>query len=331
MEDKNKIKVANILSLMERTEKHGTYSEAMENKIQHINEAVAKNRVRVTRNEIIDILNQQDEKGNGGKFACITYVKPESIYKTKRNWRSADVTNALNNYQDRGGEDWYQKISGYNQDGVKGNNPISGVIAVQRYILNWTREENYNKAYSEYKDKLSDLRMRNGIAISTDGTLGDNRNQRTKSDYGVQFNQNGNLSKDFNTAKAKVKSTCYIVDSNGNVTNEIPNDIIKSMKALPSPMKPEKEAAAILSGAALDAYMSAKKELNATFKSQNFLFDRILCISANVNGNSYYYINDALKSPIATKSDVYVNPSDMVKIAEEQLGESFDEIQGFSF
>ena len=85
-----------------------------------------------------------------------------------------------------------------------------------------------------------------------------------------------------------------------------------------------------LSGPALDAYMKAKAELDKTFKTQNFVFDKILCISATVNGKSYYYINDMLKSPIASKSDVYVNPSDMVKIAEEQLGETFDAIQGFS-
>ena len=81
---------------------------------------------------------------------------------------------------------------------------------------------------------------------------------------------------------------------------------------------------------ALDAYMKAKEELDNTFKTQNFVFDKILCISATVNGKSYYYINDKIKSPIASKSDVYVNPSDMVKIAEEQLGETFDAIQGFS-
>lgn len=330
MNIESKINTAKMLSLIDRMETNGTYNEGMMNESMHINEAMATDRVQVTRDEIIDILNAQDEKGNGGKFASITYVKPETVYKTKRNWRNDDVTTALNNNAKYNDRDWYTKLTTYNDPTVKGNNPISAVIAVQRYVLNWTRDENYKKAYADYKSKLSDLRMRNGVAIDRDGMLGDNHNQREKSDYGPQFNQTGNLSKDFNTANAKVKSTCYVVDNEGHVVSEIPNDIIKSIKALPSAAKPEREVAMALSGPALDAYMKAKAELDKTFKTQNFVFDKILCISATVNGKSYYYINDMLKSPIASKSDVYVNPSDMVKIAEEQLGETFDAIQGFS-
>lgn len=330
MNTETKVNTAKMLSLIDRMETKGTYNEGMINESMHIDEAMSNNKVQVSRDEIIDILNAQDEKGNGGKFASITYVKPETIYKTKRNWRQNDVTDALNKHAEHSSKDWYQKLNSYNDPTVKGNNPISAVIAVQRYVLNWTRDENYKKAYADYKTKLSDLRMRNGVAIDRDGMLGDNHNQREKSDYGPQFNQTGNLSKDFNTANAKVKSTCYMVDNEGKVVSEIPNEVIKSIKALPSAVKPEREVAMALSGPALDAYMKAKAELDKTFRTQNFVFDKILCISATVNGKSYYYINDMLKSPIASKSDVYVNPSDMVKIAEEQLGETFDAIQGFS-
>lgn len=330
MNTESKINTAKMLSLIDRMETNGTYNEGMINESMHINEAMATDRVQVTRDEIIDILNAQDEKGNGGKFASITYVKPENIFKTKRSWRQNDVTDALNKHAEHSSKDWYQKLNSYNDPTVKGYNPISAVIAVQRYVLNWTRDENYKKAYADYKTKLSDLRMRNGVAIDRDGMLGDNHNQREKSDYGPQFNQTGNLSKDFNTANAKVKSTCYMVDDKGKVVSEIPEEVIESIKTPRSDAKPEREVAKVLSGPALDAYMEAKAELNKTFKTQNFVFDKILCISATVNGKSYYYINDMLKSPITPKSDVYVNPSDMVKIAEEQLGETFDAIQGFS-
>lgn len=330
MNTETKVNTAKMLSLIDRMETRGTYNEGMINESMHIDEAMSNNKVQVSRDEIIDILNAQDEKGNGGKFASITYVKPENIYKTKRSWRQKDVTDALNNHAEHSSEDWYQKLNSYNDPTVKGYNPISAVIAVQRYVLNWTRDENYKKAYAEYKAKLSDLRMRNGVAIDSDGMLGDNHNQREKSDYGPQFNQTGNLSKDFNTAKAKVDSTCYIVDDKGKVVSEIPEKVIESIKTPRSGAKPEREVAKVLSGPALDAYMEAKAELDKTFKTQNFVFDKILCISATVNGKSYYYINDMLKSPITPKSDVYVNPSDMVKIAEEQLGETFDAIQGFS-
>lgn len=330
MDIKNKTIVAKSLSLIDRMETKHTLNEAVNNVEQHINEATSQNRKKVDRNTIIDILNQQDSKGNGGKFASVTYVNAEQIYQTKRNWRYDDVTNALNSNLDKKEEEWYKKIKDYNSETVKGKLNIDGVIAVQRYNLHWTTQENYAKAYNDYKTKLSDLRMSYGIAINSDGMLGDNHNQRVKSDYGdANFNQTGNLSKDFNMKGSVVKSTCFVVNENGNVLSEIPYSLVKSLKALPKERKPEKEVSSVLSGEMLDAYMKAKSELDSEFSPRNLLFDKILCIAANVNGVSYYYINDAIKSEIKKKSGVYVNSQDMVKLAEEQLGESFDSIQGF--
>ena len=329
MNRQTKINTAKMLSLIDRMESRGTNNEGMLNESMHIDEAISKNRVQVTRDQIIDILDQQDAKGNGGKFASITYVKPETVYKTKKSWRDADVTDALSAHMDKSGEEWYKNITAYNQPDAKGKNPIGTVIAVQRYTLHWTRQESYDKAYGVYSDALRNLRMRSGVAIPTDGVLGDNHNQRQDGGYGnTKFSQAGNLQKDFNMAGVKPKSTCYVVDDNGNISYEIPDNVIKSMMAQ-NVAKPEKDVAAVLSGPALDAYMEAKKELAKTFRGQTLLFDRILCIAANVDGQSYYYINDMLKTPIAQKSDVNVNPQAMIKIAEEQLDASFDGIQGF--
>lgn len=328
MQEKSKIQFAKINSLINRVEGKMTLMEAKENENNLIAEATSKNRVQVTRDKILDLINSADEN-SAGKFASITYVNAKPIYKTKRNWRADDVTSVLDKYSDRNAEDWHQKLSAYNQPDAKGNNPITSVIAVQRYILNWPSDQSYAKAYGKYKTDLSNLRMSYGIGLDSDGMLGDNRNQRTKNDYGQQFNQTGNMSKDFNIANSKVSSTAYFVNEEGNVVSEIPGDVVKTMMAPPSAPKPEKEIGEKLSPEEVKAYMVAKAELDKNFKGLTLLFDKILCICIGVNGVSYYYINDALASPIA-KGGVNVNPQQMVEIAKEQLGESFDEIHGFA-
>jgi hypothetical protein len=92
----------------------------------------------------------------------------------------------------------------------------------------------------------------------------------------------------------------------------------------------EKAVSDVLSGEALEAYAQAKRELDKTYRPTNLLFDKILCIAASVNGQSYYYINDALQSPIAKDSTVNINQSKMVEVAEELLDESFNELHNYA-
>lgn len=293
-----------------------------------------RNRRQVTRDEIIDVLNSSDDSPqNNGKFASITYIMPQAVYKQKNwhgtlNWRKNDVQNALDKYKDRGEEDWYKKLNAYNQkdDMTKDKNPISTVIVTQRYLLHWISQKKWSQEYADYSSKLRDLRMRNGIAIQSDGMLGDNHNQRQKTDVGPQINQTGKLSRDFNMVGSSFKETAYFCDENGHVVAELPKEILDSMMAVKKKRGPEKAVSQVLSGPALDAYMKAKAELEKTFKTQNFVFDRILCIAANVNGESYYYINDKVLSPTAKGGKINVNQGDLVKIAEDQLGETFNEI-----
>lgn len=286
-----------------------------------------KNRRQVSRNEIIDILNASDDfNSNNGKFVSVTYVKPVSVYKMKKKWRSQDVKDALDLHKEKSGEDWYKKLSDFNQEGAKGKNPISAVVVTQRYLLHWTSQDKFRRDYANYANKLSDLRMRNGIGLDSDGKLGFNHNQRQQSNTGIQFNQTNKLSRDFNIAGSKVKTTAYFVDETGHIVTELPSEVLDSMRALKKSYAPEKAVSQILSGPSLEAYIKAKAELDKSFRPKNLLFDRILCIAANVNGESYYYINDKLASPITDKSEVNVSPSEMIKIAEDQLSETFSEI-----
>ena len=312
---------------------NGKMKESKNEKAKMLNENY-KNRKQVSRDQIIDILNATDDsKENSGLFATVTYLTAKAIYKGKRkgSWRSDDVQSALEKHQDKSGEDWYQKLSAFNQPDVKGDNPIYSVVIATRYKIHWHSRKHLGRAYDEYSRKLKDLRMKHGIGLGTDGMLGDNHNQRQQTDYGPQLNQTNNMSRDFNMAGAETKATAYFCDENGNVVTELPMDVVYSMAAKKTydPYKDvEAEVKKTLSGEVLDAYAKAKSELVKTFRMKNLLFDKMLCIAASVNGQSYYYINDKVSMVVRDKG-AYVNQQDMVKIAEEQLSETFEDLMRF--
>lgn len=332
MDSNFNVEVAKIRSLMERVEKPHTNYQAVLNEERLINEANGVKK-EVTRNEIIDILEDQDAKGNGGLFATLVYATGEPVYKTKRagSWRPDDVTAMLDKTRDSYGESsWHKDLSAYNDPSVKNStkNPIA-VVCVAKYEIHWTTKDNYNKAYREYSNSLHNLRMSHGVGLQSDGMLGDNMNQRQDLGAGTQMNQNGNLSKDFNMASANLKGrTFYRVDAEGHIGDEIPEEAIKAMTAPYKAPKPEKAVADVISGEELEAYMAAKKELDAKFRGRTLNFDSILAISANVNGVSYYYINDMLK--LSGKNAIPVDSTDMIKIGEEQIGQKFTPMTGFA-
>lgn len=326
-------------SLMERMGSNMTAHQATLNEEKCITEA-AKHRVQVSRDEILDLLDRADDVQNDtnrGLFATVTYVKPEAILKTKRSIDNEKLSSALGAYQDRSEEQWHKDLTAFGS-AEKSNtpNPISAVVTVTRYHMRWHSLKNYANDYSKYRDSLSNLRMQHGIAIQTDGTLGDNHNQRQSSDAtdAAKINQTGNLARDYNMAKMvdKPKSTAYIVDETGHIVSELPNEVMWSIRGKKSPkggVESEVKKQLADQPEALEAYAKAKAELDASFSPVNLLFDRTLCICCSVDGVSYYYINDNLISAIASKSEVNVNPQEMVEIAKEQLGESFDVMQGF--
>lgn len=325
--------IGKMRSLMERIERPHTGREALLNEQMHINEATGVSK-EVTRDEIVDILDKQDETGNGGLFATVVYAQSSPVYKTKRkgSWRSDDVNSMLDATRDEFGDsDWHKELSDYNDDSVKSStpNPIVNVLLVTKYQLHWTTKDNYGKAYGEYKTNLGNLRMKYNIARDSDGMLGDNHNQRQ--DLGVaQANQTGNLSKDFNMASSEVlESTLYRVDADGNVVGEIPEAAVKAMSTPYKEPSVEKAVRDVLSDEEIKAYMEAKKELDKKFRGRTLNFDGILAIKAYVKseGISYYYIND--KGALSGKNGFPVDQSKLTEIAEENIGEKHGMITGF--
>lgn len=320
------------MSLMERIDKHYTEEEALIVENRMIEEATQKKRIQVSRDEILDVLDRQDKTGLG-QYASITYVKPVQIKKTKSSWDKTGVDTALARYSGDKDAQWYKDFSDfYADDTKKKDGPIGAVVVTQRYNLHWTSQERYGKNYGAYKDKLANLRMRYGIGISTDGTLGDNNNQREKV-AGQTFNQTGNLARDFNMAGSTVKITNYIVDGSGRIVSEIPNDLVKAISYAKKTYSVESTVAQELADNpdAMKEYEAARKEIADSFRSQNFVLDKVLCIVATVDGMGYYYINDMLTTPIVKGGETLVNREDMVKIAEDQLDQTFNDIPAEKF
>lgn len=296
-----------------------------------LKEAIGKQRVQVTRDQILDILDKQD-KGGKGRFVSITYVKPVTIYKKRSSIDIPSMQGSLERYKDNSDADWYKSLSDFSNDETAKKNPISSIIVAQHYVLHWGSKESYNKAYGDYNNKLTTLRQRYGVGTDTAGVFGDNNNQRSVSN-GETFSQRGNLMRDFNMAHSTVKTTNYVVDETGHIVSEIPNDIVKMISSTKKSSVVEKTVADALADnpQALGEYEAAKKELMQTFRSQTFIFDKILSIVASVDGIDYYFINDKLISPIADKSEVNVNPDEMLAIAKEQLNQSFNDIEASEF
>ena len=325
MDIESKIALIKQLDLMDRMDKHYTLNESK--KIDNIiNEAIADNRIRVSNSQILDILN--DQSNDLGKFVSITYVNAKEVMKTKRSWRKDDVDAALSKYRREGNEYWFDKINDFNQ-AAKGNNPIRTVLAITKYNLNWYSPESYARGYEKSANALRNLNMKNGIGLDSDGMLGDAHNNSINTGYGVYQGASNALKLKLNVAKARVKSEFYMIDENGNIIGGIPNDVVKSISSVkkgdgaPSAVK----KALADNPEALKAYIEAKKEIDATFKSQDFLMDKILFIVASVNGKSYYWPNEAVTTPIEKGSDVNVNREQLINIMREKLGESFQDVE----
>lgn len=297
-----------------------------------------KNRIQVSRDEILDFLNRtnDNEKKTKEKFASVTYVKAAKIYKTKRTWRTDDVRDVLNKTRkEYGKKDWHKQLDKFNNDDSATKNPLAAnaIIVTQRYVFHWKTPKMFRSEYGKnYAEPLRRLRQEYGIGIESDGFLGDNHNQRWTNDYGMQFNQTENPSIDFDMSKANFEGKAYIANADGTIITDegIPYDVIKSMTTKRDRFAPEGDAKKLLGPEELEAYTRARKEIVSGFNPMNLKHDQILCIAAWDGEQSFYYINDKLTAPIVDKGEVLVDRRQMIKLAQEQLGETFDGINNFA-
>ena len=338
MDNKTKVQLTKMRSLMERVDKNQTFNQAMINEERMINEAVNPDAVQVSRDEFLDLLAQHKEEADTKIFSFI-YAKPEKIYGTKQNWRTDDVSSELEKYSDRSEKTWHQELTKFNDpalEGRKAKMPFTGILAIQKYYLSMAGYSKYGERYKPYAEELRQLRMRYGGGLNSDGMLGDSNNQREKTDWGVNINQNGKASIDIDLS-ARVREgdrKFFLVNADGSIdTNEeIPESVVNSIKAPKKPFdvmngveKGMKEV--IQDPEVLMAYAKARNELSKKFNGKTFLAEGILAMVASIDGKHYYYLNDAVQASV---KDVVINPSDILKIGENEIGATFEVIDGFA-
>ena len=312
---------------MERMDNVGkkTLTEAKKEEFRAINEAVKKERVQVTRDQILDILNAQP----AGQYVSVTYIKAASPYKTKKNWRGDEVQGVLDKYHDDvdGNEYWYYPLSNFHQstDG-KEKNPISSVIAATRYNFQWTTKENFGKGYNDYETRKSELNMKYGL--SDTGKLGDYHGDTQDNGYGGWENSKGESKLRQNMAHAKAYKTCYLVNEEGRVLGSVPNDVVKSMSPIKNYDTTPAAAKNGLTPEVLKTYQAELADIEKDFAAREFMLDKVLCIVATANNTPYFYIND--KAILVIDKKIDVNQQDLVKIGEDLIDETFEDLDNFA-
>lgn len=300
-------------------------------------EGVTPQRQRVDDSQMIEILNHQDDE-NAGCYISMMYVVGKKIYSRRGDFRGDEVNAALSNYGPEGNEHWFPQLRQFMDDeSSKKFTGISGVIMVTRYVMHWTTKRSYDRAYGKYIDALHNARMKyNPNLIVRDGTLGDTHHSVEKTDVTGNFlvNNKGNLEKQFNVAgNPTSKSEFYVVGEDGSILGSIPQEVVASISAKPSPSKMGGDYLEVemrdIDDAAKELYLKEKAELTKSFVAKSYLWDRILAIVTTINGVPYYYLNDNINVEVKENSGLFVKADGLHKIAEEKMNIALSEADEF--
>ena len=326
MKKEGKQGIAEALSLMKRMEMKGlTGFQGKMLKEEMINEAIKKERVQVTRDQIIDILNN----AKPGQFASIIMVYDAGIYGTKKSWKNDEVEKVLNTYKDdetRGG--WYDTLKDYHENGPvtnRSNNPLRYIVSIVRYVLHWDNTTTFDNKYNKFALQRKDIRAKYNLPEKwREGT-----NKPEKTTYGPLVNKNGDIKLRQNCAKPRTKITGenYFIDQEGHICEMIPGDVVAAIKAI-KPKGPEKSAVEALGPEVAQMYWEEMEAINKISDPRDFFYDKMLAVVCTVNGTPYYYINDNVLTKVA--KEVYVDKTELVDIAKEKLGQAFNAVDNFA-
>ena len=127
---------------------------------------------------------------------------------------------------------------------------------------------------------------------------------------------------------AKKYTTCYIVNDEGGIVGGIPNDVVKSISSVKNYDTTPAAAKNNLTPELLKAYQAELDEIDKDFAAREFKYDKVLCIVATANNTPYYYIND--KAIVSANKKTNVNQEDLIKIGEELIGKTFQDLDNFA-
>ena len=208
---------------------------------------------------------------------------------------------------------------------VSCNVPVGAIIKLKSYNLPWFTSERYAQSYAEHKAAVDATREKYGLAKT--GTA----DGHTKTvENGVEVYRGDNKDKEMNSympkqniAQANTVTTCYAVDTDGNIMGQIDVESFnklfkKSRTALESAISEFRKAGADESLA--EEYVKDMAELNGKFATGKFETNSIAYIVATVDGENITYVNPNVKR---TVNGVDINGQSLAKLIVDKYYEDF--------
>lgn len=308
--------VGKILSLMDRVEGNMTPYEAILNEEKRVNEAIESGRTLVQANNLFDVISNMESGG----FASFGYVMSANLNLPMVK-RKNPATNRMKSYLDT--DTLGQKL---NYPGDK----IAGIVKFTRYLVNWSTPDSIKSKYSNYKTCFNGICDELGL---DDKKIANKENKYAatqeygkhgvSSYVGDNEEKQGNTYSDQNLHGAKINSSYFLIDVDGNIVREVNKEEIKEYF-----IKKEHSSE-------LTRVINALRELGAedekiqevidrvnklNMKYQKFLLPSILYIVGATKTDDgqtkkIIFLNDALKD---TFGDVKVNTQQFRQIEMEK-------------
>ena len=285
-----------------------------------------------TANNLLDVLS--DITGN--KFVTFSYLK---LYKlqTKRT-RGINVYNPeqlkadLDKFAEKyGNTETYKGLKRFYDDKTLKEFPYT-VINVLRYNTQWTSQKDFNEKYTNFRQQEDIIRPKYGLPVR-----GHKESGLEVLDYGQTGitvgnteNTQDNLYLRMNMFNAKLlDNVLYLLDEKGNVIEEVPTELINTLKYIESdsdanaitkknlPENPTQEDIDRVSQMVIDYYDDINE---LKFKPKNYRVDRVLFITATANEQKYFFANDKLTTAIDKK---VVNPSSFRPYIDNYIEKNF--------
>lgn len=294
--------VGKIISLMDRMSGNMTPYEAMLNEQQRIDEALESNRTLIQANELYDVITNMESGG----FASYGYVVGVNLPKVVK------VNPATNRKKQFLDTDTLSSKVNYPSE------QIGGIIKFTRYLVNWSTPNSIDTKYSNFKtgyNSICDKMDRSDMKIA------DRQSYQKKVDYGNNgfktYSGNDESKRHHgysnqNLHNARIKSTYFLIDINGNVIREVDkseiNDILIK-NASTNYIDKLKKAFAELGREDAEIKAEIEKLEAMNLKYHSFLLQSILYIVGATKDDEgktkkIIFLNDALKDVFG---DVKVN------------------------
>lgn len=266
-----------------------------------------------TANEMFDLLSRM----NAGKFVTICYVNAVPLLKTKRavdmNKFGADLD------ANQPGEDEdatvYNQLRQYQSDESMKKLPITGIVSVTRYNLQWSSEDSFWKNRAKYAQQKDEIDKRYGIYKDpSERRAGGFADTNT---FGISVGNTDNTRNTAyihqNTAKSRTSSQLYVVDNDGNIVSTVKNSLISALRSVKSDSNVNALRKLEKSEEEIAQYQKEVAALN--FRERKFIVDKILYIVATIDKEKFVFINDRLAEMV--DKGLKINNKQFIDIANQ--------------